>query len=65
MLSLYIYFLVISILLDAIAFPKIGEKTKPNSSSNYEILQVRLWAPLKLVLILIKVFLMGHLPHGV
>ena len=43
-------------------FPKLGEKSKPNSLSNYEILQFRLWAPLKLVLTLIKALLLGHLP---
>ena len=34
----------------------------PNSPSNYEILQFRLWVPLKVVLTLVKVFLMSHLP---
>ena len=61
-LSINLYILVISIIFDAIAPPRLGEKSKPNSLSNYEILQFRLWVPLKVVLTLIKVFLLGHLP---
>ena len=34
----------------------------PNSPSNYEISQFRLWAPSKAVLTLLKVFLTSHLP---
>ena len=36
----------------------------PNSPSNYnyEISKFRLWVPLKVVLTLLKVFLMSHLP---
>ena len=49
---------VISIFFDAIA--KWGE-IKAKLLSNYEILQFRLWTPLKLFLILIKIFLLGHL----
>ena len=60
--SCYLYILVILILFDAIASPRFVEKPKPNSPSNYEILQFRLWAPLKVILTLIKVFLMSHLP---
>ena len=44
-LSLYI--LVISTLFDTIASSRLGEKTKPNSPSNYETLQFRLWVPFK------------------
>ena len=35
---------------------------QPNSPSNYEISQFRLWAPFKVVLTLLKVFLTSHLP---
>ena len=65
-LSLYI--LVILRLFDAIASLRLGEKLKPNSPSNYEILiaeimrsQFRLRPLLKVVLTLINVFLMTHL----
>ena len=37
-------------------------KPKLNSPSDYEILQFRLWETTKVVLSLIKVFLMGHHP---
>ena len=57
------YILVTSIFFDAIASPRLGETPKPNSLSNYLILQFRGWAPLKVVLTLIKVFLMGHLQY--
>ena len=65
-LSLYV--LVILRLFDAIASLRLGEKLKPNSHSNYEILvaevmrsQFRLRPLLKVVLTLINVFLMTHL----
>ena len=61
-LDFSLYILVISILFDAIACSRLGEKLKPNSPSNYEILQFGLWAPLKVVLTYIKVFLMNHPP---
>ena len=52
-LYLSLYILVMSILFDAIASTKLEEKPKPNSPSNYDldfILQLRLWAPLNVVL---------------
>ena len=45
-----------------IVSPRLGEKPKPYSRSIYEILQFRLWVLLKVVLTLMKIFLMSHLP---
>ena len=59
--SCYLYILLISTLFDGIASPRLREKPKPNSPSNYVILQFRFWAPLKMILVLSKVFLMSHL----
>ena len=52
---LSIYFSYINIVW-CNSFPKAWGEAKAKLPSNYEILQFRLWAPLKAVLILIKVF---------
>ena len=60
---LYLCYLSVSAFID-ICYINIvwcNSIAKPNSPSNYEILQFKIWAPLNIVSNRFKVFLMSHL----